>query len=443
MGNVLPTRRRKRYLAFATAAALVLYYRRWYLAQRDTELVYPPRNKRIQRILARIETQLRSYLPPWWAPTSVLQLIVYGAVLARPPPSIRIVRKVMSVPDRAYDYDAGDTDGEEEDREGGSDVSLDWLLHKDDADDDGFGGTGADDARPIIAVLPTITGKPRQYARLALSARARGYRVVVFNRRGHAGLRLRSARFNIMGDAHDCARMVAALHASYPRAFLGMVGLSAGSGLVVRYLGEAGARAHTRFGVGACVSISPGYNIAEAFARIDSDQPFYGRKLVEGIQRVFLKRNRDVLAAADADAFAAAERATTMVGFIRAACPLMGAGDTNAQGLEEYWKMSNPMEVAEQIRVPTLVINAMDDPICLPSNVEAHQHLFDRHPDMPGLLVKTKLGSHCAFRETVGGGAGLGLRLGPEPGGDWSARITLDFIDAVRATMDQPPEEQD
>jgi len=317
-------------------------------------------------------------------------------------------------------------------------VSFDWLLHRDDADGDGFGGEGPGDARPIVVVIPTITGKPRDYACLALAARKRGYRCVAFNRRGHAGLRLRSARFNIMGDAHDCARMVEALHNQYPKAFLALVGVSAGSGLVVRYCGEAGARARDKFNVGCAVSISPGYNIADAFAVMDKDQPFYARQIVAGIQRVFLRRNKDVLRAADSEAYDKASRATSMVGFIEAAAPLMGAGDTNAtRGLEQYWKMSNPMEVAERIRVPTLVINAMDDPICLPSNVEANQDLFDR-PEMPGLLVKTKLGSHCAFRETVASSGGdgdvCGLSLGPEAGGDWSARVALDFADAVRAT---------
>ena len=50
-----------------------------------------------------------------------------------------------------------------------------------------------------------------------------------------------------------------------------------------------GASAREKFNVGCAVSISPGYNIAEAFAVMDRDQPFYARQIVAGIQRVFLQ----------------------------------------------------------------------------------------------------------------------------------------------------------
>ena len=50
---------------------------------------------------------------------------------------------------------------------------------------------------------------------------------------------LTSPKFNIMGDAEDTRLMVEHVMAKYPdTSYLGMVGISAGSGLLVTYLGK-------------------------------------------------------------------------------------------------------------------------------------------------------------------------------------------------------------
>ena len=60
-----------------------------------------------------------------------------------------------------------------------------------------------------------------------------------FNRRGHAGLHLTSPSFNVMGEAKDTAAQVEAVRSRFPdSSYLAMVGISAGSGLLVTYLGK-------------------------------------------------------------------------------------------------------------------------------------------------------------------------------------------------------------
>ena len=59
------------------------------------------------------------------------------------------------------------------------------------------------------------------------------------NRRGHAGLHLTSPSFNVMGEAKDTAAQVEAVRNRFPdSSYLAMVGISAGSGLLVTYLGK-------------------------------------------------------------------------------------------------------------------------------------------------------------------------------------------------------------
>lgn len=73
---------------------------------------------------------------------------------------------------------------------------------------------------------------------------------------------LTSPGFNVVGDAADTAAMVARVRARHPAAaFLAMVGVSAGSGLLVTYLG----RHHATTPVQAAVALCPAYDIERAF----------------------------------------------------------------------------------------------------------------------------------------------------------------------------------
>ena len=97
---------------------------------------------------------------------------------------------------------------------------------------------------PIVVFLHTITGTAAQTRWLMAYASSRGWRACVFVRRGHSGARMTSPRFNLLGDAQDVSLQLKAVRRAYPRAsFLGMIGVSAGSGLLISYLGAAGSAA--------------------------------------------------------------------------------------------------------------------------------------------------------------------------------------------------------
>ena len=94
---------------------------------------------------------------------------------------------------------------------------------------------------PVCIFLHTITGSAAQTRWLMSAASARGWRPCVFVRRGHAAGKLSSPSFNLLGAVDDVEQQLAAVRRAYPAAsFLGMVGVSAGSGLLISYLGRAG-----------------------------------------------------------------------------------------------------------------------------------------------------------------------------------------------------------
>ena len=152
----------------------------------------------------------------------------------------------------------------------------------------------------------------------------------------------------------------------------------------MRYLGERGATAR----VAAAFCNSPGYDIAVALTRCGV--PYDSHYYLAGVKRHYLGANGAMLAARDADALAACDKATSLHGFLAAAAPFAGAATFG-----EYLLRSNPIGTAHDIRVPILILNADDDPICSSKNVDDHIALFRTHPT--AVLARMPRGGHCGF----------------------------------------------
>ncbi len=335
----------------AGAAALVAYRYRTVVAER-AELVFAP-TPFLAHVHASCSALGEPYRPPWWAANRHLQLALLAWRDGRTPP-LRFDRTdMLTLAD-------------------GGTVSLDWL------------GLGDPAATPTLVVLPTICGDGQSIRRTVADLRDRlGWRVVVCNRRGHGTLPLTTPRFSTLGATDDVRSQLARIRANVPDAPLYGLGISAGSGLLVRYLGEEGARTPFAAGIAYC----PGYDTTRAFHRVS---PLYDGYLVRAVRRHFVERHaaarafrpgcEAVLASRTIGAFHDDQYA--FAGFASSA---------------DYHAATNPMLVADAIKVPILILNAADDPICTRANVDEHRGLFTRVPE--SLLVLTRRGSHCAFFE--------------------------------------------
>ncbi len=251
-------------------------------------------------------------------------------------------------------------------------VSLQWFgLH-----------SAAEDA-PVLVVLPTITGNGNDLRAFVRSMHSQlRWPVVVCNRRGHEGLPMTAPRFNTLGDTEDLRAQLRAIQARRPKSALFAAGLSAGSGLLVRYLGEEGARSKLQAGVVFC----PAYDIEEAFSQT---HPIYSRLMARRLRAYFLERNRAHLESAAG--FSKLHEAQDLVEFHEAIAPLAGF-----ESRADYLRETNPMVVAHDVRVPMLVINAKDDPVC--SVTQVYKHGVPLSGRLPGaILALTANGAHCAF----------------------------------------------
>lgn len=291
---------------------------------------------------------------------------------------------------------------------------LDWDLDERLAMPDGgtvsvqWYGLGAEPETPLLVVLHTITGSGDGLRRFIAAIQARlGWVVAACNRRGHGGLELTAPRINTMGSTDDLRRQLHAIEARRPGAPIYGVGVSAGSGLLVRYLGEEGSRSRLR----AAVALCPAYDIRDAFRHA---HPRYDRYLTRKMIEFFLHRNRRVLG--DVDGYDHCAAATTMTEFHDRLHPLAGFATREA-----YYRESNPMDVADDVAVPALVLNAADDPVCVERNVHRHLDGLLRLPRLT--LALTRRGGHCGFFET------------PRDTESWADRAVAEYLVAVHGLL--------
>jgi predicted alpha/beta-fold hydrolase len=331
-------------------AAGALHYRRTAVRAPRLDANPSPFNR---ALLARLERLEHAYAPTPWLANPHLQLL-WLLLCEAVAPALRFDRTdVLAM------------------RDGGT-TALDWF------------GLDASPATPTLLVLPSITGDA-QSSRLIVRdlRRATGWRVVVCARRGHGGLALTAPVVNTMGCTDDLREQLARIRAQVPDSPLYAIGVSAGSALLVRYLGEEGPRSPIRAGVAYC----PGYDIGVAWRRVP---PFYSRVMAKRVKRHFLERHAAALR--HVDGFDACLAARDLTQFHERLHPLAGCAD-----LDDYLARSNPMRVFGDVTVPVMVVNADDDPVCVASNAEDHVEAITRIPD--ALMVRTARGSHCGFLE--------------------------------------------
>ena len=248
---------------------------------------------------------------------------------------------------------------------------------------------------PRVLVLHGLEGSSRAvYVQgLARGAAQAGLRVTVMNFRscardmGHGGLvPNRRPRLYHSGETGDLDFVVETLAAREPRAPLMAVGVSLGGNVLLKWLGEKGARSR----IEAAATISVPFDLAAAARHLERGLArFYASHFLKTLKRKAL----DVMARfphetehMDPDRIRFAE---TMFAFDEyATAPLHGF-----VGAADYYRRSSSLRFLPSIEVPTLCINSADDPF-LPAEV------LERARELASddvTLSVTKWGGHAAF----------------------------------------------
>lgn len=239
---------------------------------------------------------------------------------------------------------------------------------------------------PTIVLLHTITGSPDSMRELVRDLRQyTGWRVALCLRRGHAKLPMPVPKMSLFGSVDDLKEQISYIQMQYPQSNLYAVGSSAGTGLLVRYLGDTAEQTPIK----AAFALCPGYNTESSFQHV---HPFYSKVMTKKLLKSFIYPYQQTWAQHPALQKILAVK--TLADFEREYFELAGY-----DSYDSYSQATNPMRVFEQVKIPLMVLNAEDDPICHIQNFEPYKTVIQNMPNI--VVVTTKKGSHCGFYEGV------------------------------------------
>ncbi|RMH12592.1 MAG: alpha/beta fold hydrolase [Gemmatimonadetes bacterium] len=260
---------------------------------------------------------------PWWLRGAHAQTL--GGKFLRPRPDPGLVRERIDTPD-------GD------------------FLDLDHASD-------PDPRAPLVLLLHGLEGHTeRGYVRCLMRALLeRGRGVVGMNFRSCSGEPNRRARFYHSGDTGDLDVVLAHLRARHPGRPLAAVGVSLGGNVVLRWLGERGEAARGVLAAAAVVSVpfdlAAGARALEAslMGRVYAGYFLRSLKAKLEAKRALLEGVIDLDAALAARTMRAFDEVVT--------APLHGYASA-----DDYYARAASGPLVPAVRVPTLVVHALDDP---------------------------------------------------------------------------------
>lgn len=218
---------------------------------------------------------------------------------------------------------------------------------------------------PLLALFHGLEGSSASHyaAGLMHAVRGRGWRGVVVHFRGCSGELNRQPRGYHSGDSEEIDWVLRRLHGTAGAAPLFAAGVSLGGNALLKWLGEREAEAAGVLAAAASVCApldlaACGQALARGFSRVYT-RHFLGTLKARAAER--LQRHPGLF---DADRM---HRARTLWDFDDAVtAPLHGFG-----GADDYWRRASAKPFLRRIAVPTLLLNARNDPF-LPAPALPH-----------------------------------------------------------------------
>jgi predicted alpha/beta-fold hydrolase len=271
------------------------------------------------------------FRPAWWCRNPHVQTIFPNRL--RPRPALALRRERVELPDGDF-------------------IDIDWTAR---------------DTGPIVLLLHGLQGSSRShYARsLARSFDRAGWRTAVVHFRGCSGEPNRLARSYHSGETGDIAYLAGMLRERHPDVPFAAVGVSLGGNVLLKWLGETGAANP----LSAAVAISVPFLLNRAADRLETGfARLYQWELLYSLRRALkIKRRRVDLPLT----IGKLSRLKTMRDFDdHVTAPLHGFRDS-----AHYYTESSSRQYLRDIRVPTLLIQARDDPFMTPDVIPAPHEL--------------------------------------------------------------------
>lgn len=274
-------------------------------------------------MFAEQDKSAADYRAPWWLPGGHLQTI-YARMLARH----------YTVRYRRERWETADGDF----------IDLDWPE------------APSKDA-PLMVLFHGLEGYSGSHYALSLmsAAEGRGWRGVVPHFRGCSGEANRLARSYHSGDSREIDWVLRRLKREFPGSEIYAVGISLGGNMLLKWLGEEGDAA--RIVVERAAAVSAPLDLVAAADQLD----FGINKFL--YTRYFLRSLRPrALAKIIAHDLAIDARAIGASATFRQFDDLFTAPIHGFKDAQDYWTQSSSKPWLARIQLPTLVLNARNDP---------------------------------------------------------------------------------
>lgn len=264
--------------------------------------------------------------------------------------------------------------------------------------------------QPVVVLFHGLEGNSGSfYARdLMHAVRQRGWSGVVAHFRGCSGEDNRLPRAYFAGDSADIETMLRHVKTRHPDAPLYAVGVSLGGNALLKWLGENGARAAPL--VARAAAVSAPLDLAAAGHALDQgfNRAVYTARFLATLKAKAQRLADKFPGLLDAEAIAASTTFREFDTLVTA--KLHGYIDA-----DDYWTRVSSKPLLKFIAVPTLIINAKNDPFlpasALPGPSEVSPTVVLDQPDS---------GGHVAFPS------------GPFPGNaDWLPQRILHHFDTA------------
>jgi predicted alpha/beta-fold hydrolase len=264
------------------------------------------------------------YRAPRWLPGGHLQTLY--ASLAAPRPRVSYRRERWDTPDGDF-------------------IDLDWLTTP-----------PADHAQPLVVLFHGLEGNSQSQYALALMAAARdaGWRGVVVHFRGCSGEINRLRRAYHSGDSTEIDWILRRLRAGHAGGPLFVCGVSLGGNALLKWLGEQQAAALPVVAAAAAVS-APLDLMASGNALDAGFNLIYTKNFLRTMKQKALEKLARFPGLFDRQRLLTAATLREFDDLVTA--PLHGYRDT-----DDYWTRASSKPLLRQIAVPTLVLNARNDP---------------------------------------------------------------------------------
>ncbi|MGD8582846.1 MAG: hydrolase [Gammaproteobacteria bacterium] len=292
-------------------------------------------------------TTCSSFKPAWWLPSPHLQTL-WPVVFRR--------RKTPELSQQRYELKDGDF------------IDLCWSRK-----------TG----RPIVLLLHGLEGSLHSHyaGNLMVALEQAGFRPVLMHFRGCSGEPNRLPRSYHSGDTGDLAEVVAYINAESGKPVRAAIGFSLGGNVLLKWLGQTGDRNPLH----SAVAVSVPFLLDDAARRLERGlSHLYEMHLLDALRRSYNAKFQHMESPLDVEV----EQLHNFREFDdKVTAPLNGFN-----GVDHYYSESSCRQYLDDIKVPTRIIHALDDPFMYPESVPDKNELSD-YID----LLLAQNGGHVGF----------------------------------------------